>query len=206
MRPAPVRARRTAAAAALIAGMLLVIGTPSALAHSEEGAMTVTAAEPAGPNQIRLEVGIVYTSDGHLAEEATVVATLTGPDGATIGPVDVPQLRSALYSTTIDVPSPGAWELTIGATEPEATATTSVTVTDEPAASTTSSTAADVIAPAPSTDAQPDGADEVGVAAMATSSTSEATSATPIIIAGVLIAAAAGAALLIVMQRRGART
>lgn len=116
---------------AALLGLLLV--GPPALAHGDEGEMTVVTAEQSGPAGIRVEVGIVFSSDGHLAEGATVAATATGPGGATIGPADVPRIRGARYGATLEGAGPGEWTVTVISTEPEAEASALVTVAAIPA-------------------------------------------------------------------------
>jgi hypothetical protein len=71
---APRRLTAILAALAALATLYAVQARPAA-AHDDDGQMTVTVAEPAGPDQVRVEVGLVYTGDGHLAEEAVVSAT-----------------------------------------------------------------------------------------------------------------------------------
>src|SRR5690606_2855111 len=71
-------------------------------------------------DRLRVEVGIVYTNDGHPAEEAEVAAALTGPDGTSVGPVTLERTSGSLYSAEIDVPGPGAWQVSVTSTTPTA--------------------------------------------------------------------------------------
>lgn len=115
--------------AALVA-LYTVESTPAG-AHDDEGQLTVTAAEQVAPGLVRLEVGLVYTGDGHLAEEATVEAALTGPDGEVVGPVDLPRTSGSLYGAQVEVTGPGTWQVSVNATNPAATAESSVEVAAE---------------------------------------------------------------------------
>lgn len=117
---------------AVLAAVLttLVVPAPGS-AHSTDGEMTVLAAEPSGPGAVRLEVGIVYASDGHLAEEATVTATLDGPEGAVVGPVDLPRIAGARYGAEVPLPAVGTWQVVFTSTGPAAQGTA---VVDVPAA------------------------------------------------------------------------
>lgn len=139
---------------------------PAALAHGDEGKMTVTVAEQAGPGAIRLEVGILYANDEELAEEATVSATLTGPAGEKVGPVDLPRISGARYGTEVSVPVPGAWAVTVGSTTPTAQGTATVTVAEQAATTTSSTTEAAVPTVADEAPATPsdDGGSGAGVA------------------------------------------
>lgn len=110
---------------------LVLVGTPPAGAHDDEGQMTVTTAEQVDPSRVVLEVGIVYTNDGHPAETATVTATLTGPDGQVVGPVDLARHDgTSLYRAEIDVPVPGSWTAAVTSTEPAATAEATLEVAE----------------------------------------------------------------------------
>jgi hypothetical protein len=122
---------------------VLVAGTGTAGAHGDEGEMTLTRFVQVGPVTVEVEVGIVYGGDGHLAEDAAVSATLAGPDGATVGPVELIRTgeNSSLYAASIDVTAPGDWEVAVTSTEPEAEATGTVTVAEQEPASTSSTTA-----------------------------------------------------------------
>lgn len=125
------------AVVAALASMLLG-GTRAAGAHGDEGTMAVTVAEQSGPSTVHVEVGITYANDDDLAQEATVTATLTAPDGTEVGPVPLTLVdeTSSKYGADVAVPGPGTWTLAVTSTGPEATATGSVTVTrDAPATS-----------------------------------------------------------------------
>lgn len=92
--------------------------------------MTIITAEPASATEITLEVGITYSNDRDLAEDATVTAMLTGPDGAVAGPFDLPRRSGAVYATTVPVPSPGSWTVEVTSTTPTAAASTVVDLSD----------------------------------------------------------------------------
>ncbi len=139
-----VGARRTRVGALLAAAAIALVAVlfPGvAAAHGASGTMTVTKFEQSGPERVRLEVGLVYEGDEHLAEDATVTATLTSPTGENVGPIDLPRVSpdSSLYGADIEVATPGAWSAEITSVEPAATATATVEVVAE---STTTTTAA----------------------------------------------------------------
>jgi hypothetical protein len=152
---APRRLTAILAALAALATLYAVQARPAA-AHDDDGQMTVTVAEPAGPDQVRVEVGLVYTGDGHLAEEAVVSATLNRADGQVVGPVDLARASGSLYGAEIAVPGPGAWQVAVTSTNPTATAEAVVDVAappDEspPSASPDATTSPDATAPGPTT-------------------------------------------------------
>jgi hypothetical protein len=125
------------AVVAALASMLLG-GTRAAGAHGDEGQMSVTVAEQSGPSTVHVEVGITYANDDDLAQEATVSATLTSPDGTVVGPVPLMLVdeSSSRYGADVPVPGPGTWALEVTSTGPAAAATGSVTVDpDAPATS-----------------------------------------------------------------------
>lgn len=111
-----------------------------ASAHSDEGEMTVTVVEQGSGDSIILEVGIVYSDDGHLAEEASVSATLTGPGGEIVGPVDLARIAGARYGAEVAVSGPGEWSVMITSENPTAEAEASVTLAEPVTTTTTSST------------------------------------------------------------------
>jgi len=108
-------------------GVAVLVSGPVA-AHSEQGELTVVVAEAPAPGMVRLEVGLVYANDGHLAEESSVTASLTGPGGVTLGPVDLPRIAGARYGTEVPVPTPGTWQVTFAATGPTAQGTATIEV------------------------------------------------------------------------------
>jgi hypothetical protein len=117
---------------------VLVATTAPAWAHGDEGEVTLTKFEQTGPTTVDIEVGIVYEGDGHLAEDAKVTATLTGPGGASVGPVELARTGddTSLYAASVEVPTSGEWNLTATAQEPEGEATGSLTVTESTPTST----------------------------------------------------------------------
>jgi hypothetical protein len=128
------------AAVALLGGLALS-GVPAA-AHGDEGEMTVVVSEQVDGDVVRLEIGLLHADDGHLAEDASVTATLAGPDGSAIGPVALPQISGARYGTDIEGVAPGTWSITIASTDPSTEIITSVEVADDFVAPTTTPAAA----------------------------------------------------------------
>ena len=70
---------------------------------------------------MEVEVGIVYEGDGHLAEDATVTASLTGPAGlrSVRSPWCAPVATTSLYAVSADV-TPGDWSVKVTSTDPPA--------------------------------------------------------------------------------------
>jgi hypothetical protein len=144
--------------------LLVVLVTAGPVgAHSEDGEMTVLAAEPSGSGAVQLEVGIVYASDGHLAEEAVVTATLEGPAGVVVGPVDLPRIAGARYGAEVAVPVEGTWQVTFNSTGPAAQGSAVVDVvaasTTGPSSSHVRTTDGSVVSSGASADADPTGPD-----------------------------------------------
>lgn len=121
-----------------VVAVVLVVGSGTAAAHGDEGEMSVTRLEQVGPTTVEVEVGIVYEGDGHLAEDAQVSATLAGPGGASVGPVELERTGEAtsLYAATVEVPSAGEWTATVTSSDPTAEASQAVTVAEQAPATT----------------------------------------------------------------------
>jgi hypothetical protein len=121
---------------------IVLVGAAPAGAHGDEGELTLTKVEQTGPTTVAIEVGIVYEGDQHLAEDAQVRATLTGPGGATVGPVELTRTGSdnSLYAATVEVPGTGDWSVEVTSTEPSGEVSGSVTVAEQSATSTTEAT------------------------------------------------------------------
>ncbi|MGB3410279.1 MAG: hypothetical protein WBA45_03705 [Microthrixaceae bacterium] len=149
-------ARRVGAGITLTTAILVLMAVlfPSiASAHSDAGTMTLTKFEQIGPERVRLEVGLVYEGDGHLAEDATVSATLMSASGETVGPVELARVsdESSLYGAEIELSGTGSWTATVTSTDP--TATTEATV--EVAAESTTTTAANPTSTSPESTSPP---------------------------------------------------
>jgi hypothetical protein len=175
-----------------------------AAAHGDEGTMEVVTAEPGAPLTVTVEVGLLYANDDDLATEATVAVILTGPDGTTIGPVDVPLDRDAIYATAIEVPGPGTWTLAFTAENPAATATATVEVTEAPSTTeappttgappTTETTSTD-----PTTSAAPPTTGEGADA----DSDDDSSSALPLLLGAAAVVIVGGGLLLFLRARNG---
>lgn len=158
----------------LLATLALVLAgtTSTAAAHSDEGELELTTFEQTGPRTVEVEVGIVY-ADEHLAEDATVTATLRGPDGATVGPVDLVRTgdTTSLYGATVELPAPGDWSVDVTSTEPTGQVAGAVTLSEQattPSQPTASTSTPTTVAPSslPSEPvADPDAEDDSGVSA-----------------------------------------
>ena len=121
---------------------IVLVGAAPAGAHGDEGELTLTKVEQTGPTTVAIEVGIVYEGDQHLAQDAQVRATLSGPGGATVGPVELTRTGSdtSLYAATVEVPGAGDWSVAVTSTEPSGEVSGSVTVTEQSGTSTTEAT------------------------------------------------------------------
>ena len=151
----------------LAATLLLWLIPVSVIAHSDEGEMTVTVAEQGSGTAIILEVGIVYTDDGHLAEEASVTATLIGTGGETVGPIDLARSSGGAYEAEVTVPTFGEWSILISSENPTATAEATVTLTEpttttSPLTTTTSTPATTTTQPDVTTTVPEDGGGDSG--------------------------------------------
>lgn len=136
----PTLLRALVAAVATVVVSLSPVGLVSiAGAHSEAGEATITELVRIGEDRVRIEVGVVYAGDGHLAEGATVDAVFRGPDGE-IGPVPLRPSGpgSSLYTAEVDVPAGAGWTALVDVSNP--TARAEAAVPDGPGGPTTGGT------------------------------------------------------------------
>jgi hypothetical protein len=133
--------------------LTLAVTTGTVSAHSDVGELELTNFEQTGPTTVEVEVGIVYEGDGHLAEDASVTAMLSGPDGTTVGPVELAWAgeNSSLYAATVDVPALGDWSVAVTSTDPAGSVDGTLTVVEQ-ATTTTAAEPATTAAP-PTTEA-----------------------------------------------------
>lgn len=121
--------------------LAVLISIPAlASAHSEEGEVSLTKTDQTGPTTVYIQAGVVYKSDGHLAEDAQVSATLSSPSGATVGPtvltpgestgVESAGVTTALYGATLELPSAGEWSISLTSQNPSAQADGQFTVAE----------------------------------------------------------------------------
>jgi hypothetical protein len=127
-------------AAALLTCVLATGGT--AAAHSDEGELELTRFEQLDETTVEVEVGVVYT-DEHLAEDASVTATLTSAEGETVGPVDLVRTgeTTSLYGATVALPGAGSWTVTASSTNPTGSVEGRLVVAPPVPTTTTSTTA-----------------------------------------------------------------
>jgi len=146
-----------------VAVAAMTFGAGTAAAHGDEGELTLTRLEVTGPTTVEIEVGIVYEGDGHLAENANVTASLTGPEGAAVGPLQLERTgeTTSLYAVSTEV-TPGDWAVQVTSTEPTGEVSGTVTVIGGPVAATEGNPAPESPANAddPTTDDDDDGGDE----------------------------------------------
>lgn len=174
---------------------MAVLAGMATLAHGVSGEMTVLVAEAGEGLVVEVEVGVLYADDGHFAEDAEVMATLTGPDGATLGPVLLAHISGARYGTAIEVPTSGTWRIEIVSSEPEAVAEATVEVAPPETVTTTATTTT------PTTTLAPTSTDPPGTAVDTSGPVpGEASPLSAIAVASAVIAIAAAA--ILVRRRR----
>jgi hypothetical protein len=181
----------------------LAVATGTVSAHGDEGELELTAFEQTGPMTVEVEVGIVYEGDGHLAEDASVTATLSGPGGATVGPVELVWAgeNSSLYAATVDVPAVGDWTVAVTSTDPAGSADGTLTV-EEQVATTTTEAPATTVAPTTTDAPEPTTVDDELAAA---EDTDDGVSPAVIVLACLVLAALViGGAVLVARSRGGA--
>ena len=121
--------------------LAVLISIPAlASAHSEEGEVSLTKADQTGPTTVYIQAGVVYKSDGHLAEDAQVSATLSSASGATVGPTvltpgdstgaESAGVTDALYGATVELPSAGEWSISLTSQNPSAQTDAQFTLAD----------------------------------------------------------------------------
>lgn len=187
------------------AGLVLVATTGTASAHSDVGELELTKFEQTGPMTVEVEVGIVYEGDGHLAEDASVSATLSGPGGATVGPVELTWAGegSSLYAATVDVPTLGDWSVAVTSTEPSGQVDGSLTVAEQADTTTTEATTTTVAPEAVSEAPEPVTVDD-DLAADEDAAEDDGVSPAVIVIACLVLAALVIGGAFLVARRRGA--
>lgn len=210
---APPRHRLAAILAVIgaAAGLLVAMAAPAG-AHSDAGTMTITTAEQIDPTTVRVEAGIVFANDGHLALDASVSATLTGPAGATVGPTPLAKQpgNTSLYRADIAVPGPGSWAVAVSSTDPTSQATATVEVAAQPSTTTgpsTTSTPPTTASGAATASAAPGTTGAQLSAASAAAPTSDAggsTSSAALIVVAVVAVVALGVGGVVLARRRSA--
>jgi hypothetical protein len=187
-----------------VVAVVLVVGSGTAAAHGDEGEMSVTRLEQVGPTTVEVEVGIVYEGDGHLAEDAQVSATLAGPGGASVGPVQLERTGEAtsLYVATVEVPAVGEWTATVTSSEPTAEASQAVTVAEQ-APATTKAPATTVADASTTTTEAPAEVDAEPVTATQSAEDEESSSNLALLVGASLVLAVIviGGAVLVARQR-----
>lgn len=191
-------------AVVVMAAVGSVARAPLVAAHDDVGAMTVTATDAGDGTTIRLDVGLVYSSDGHHAGAATVTATATGPTG-TVGPVPVPHVSGeSRYAVDLTVPAAGDWAVSVTSTEPDAEGTAAVVVAPPAVATTTiATTTTELAAPEPTT-TEP-GSDEATTSEVGVAVESEPEGGRVATVAAIAVGGAALMAIAGVVIARGRR-
>ncbi len=116
---------------AVVTAFVLTL-TATASAHGDVGEVQLTKAEQTGPMSVLIQAGVVYKVDGHLAGEAKVSATLSGPSGESVGSTPLTPSSNAgtqsagaensLYEAIIELPSAGEWSIALTSQDPTAEA------------------------------------------------------------------------------------
>ncbi|HCT77070.1 MAG TPA: hypothetical protein DGT23_10865 [Micromonosporaceae bacterium] len=103
--------------ASILTALLVLIPGHSVLAHG--GPVTLEAAGDGGAG---VTVRALYKQDGHLVEEPLrLVLTGTGADNRRVGPVQLTASKEGRgFYTSGPILTPGRWEVTITAPEPNA--------------------------------------------------------------------------------------
>jgi hypothetical protein len=184
------------------AGLVLVAATGTASAHGDEGEVELTRFEQTGPATVEVEVGIVYEGDGHLAEDASVTATLSGPDGASVGPVELAWggEGSSLYSAEVSVPTVGDWSVAVTTTDPSGQVDGTLTVVEQ---ADTTTTGAPTTTAAPTTSTEDAAVVDDGLTTDEDAADDSGVSPAVIVIACLVLAALViGGAFLVARSRR----
>jgi hypothetical protein len=170
---------------ALIALGVLLAAVPAG-AHSDTGNLSVDVLVRR-ESAAEVQVALSYASDGHAAEDATVTASATGPDGASAGPVTLAPIGLGGYRGELTLPRAGTWTVRAESADPTASAETTVTLTESrtPDTSGPGTLDPDVIAVVPA-----DG-DDGGSGVV------------PWVVVGVVLAVAAGGGALLLRRRHG---
>lgn len=180
----------------VVLAAVLLTGAAVASAHGDEGEVSLTKLEQTGPTTVAIEVGIVYSNDEEVAVDAQVSATLTGPEGATVGPVALSRTAEAtsLYTATVEVPSAGDWSVAVTSSTPTGEVEGGVTVAST--ASTTAPTSTDT----PATDSA-----TTDAAIEPLTSGSKGSNAAVIVAACLVLAALTIGGAFVIASRRTAR-
>ena len=99
-----------------------------AMAHSDQGAMTVEARPSPQPLTVTARARVVFANDGHPANDATVPVTGTGPGGTQVGPTALNRVDAGEYEAAVAVPAAGDWSLEFSSTTPAANGATAYAV------------------------------------------------------------------------------
>jgi hypothetical protein len=189
-------------------GILLGFANPAG-AHGDDGAMTITAVEQVGPTSVRVEVGIVFASDDHLATDASASATLTGPGGAPGAPTPLVKQpgNTSLYRADIAVPTPGSWVVAVSSTNPTSRATAPVEVAAQPSTTTGPSptpTTASAAATAPTAPGTTGAQLSAASAASSTPDSGGSSTTAALIVVAVVAVVVLGAGGVVLARRRSA--
>lgn len=119
--------RRLVVVAVLAVGLLAAVAGPAG-AHGPVGTMGIEVVPGAAPLTAQVRILLEYANDREVAAGATVTATATGPEGATVGPVPLLDRGQGRYDAVLTVPTAGSWSVAVTAADPAATAEATVSV------------------------------------------------------------------------------
>lgn len=185
---------------AATAALVVATAVPAA-AHGAEGELEVGEPEVGAGLEVTVPLRLTYAGDGHAAEaeevgEITVVATQG--DQEALGEV-VPEDAPGVYEARVVLPAAGAWDVTITATEPAATAT--VTVDAAEAASEPDETTTTEPAPPTTAESEPETSD-TGAGEIVDRDDDGGSSTTPLIVAMVVCLVVAVGAYVLIRRAR----
>lgn len=121
---------RAALAFALVSGVVAV-GSPAlaqsestltseSTAHDGVGVFELQGRHPISATETHYVVKLTWSSDGHIADAATVTATATGLLGQTASVVLPYDAATERYMGTLTFPTPGLWTVHFEAVNPAA--------------------------------------------------------------------------------------
>lgn len=115
--------------AAVAAVTVALVAPATAAAHGDEGVIAIVAESPDAGLTVTYEVELTYLDDADPVSGAVILATATGPDGQTLGPVEMVATGTpGHYAVPLTYPVAGDWQLTLQTESPAASITEIVSV------------------------------------------------------------------------------
>lgn len=117
---------------ALVMGVGITALAPLAGAHGDEGVLEVLSATPSGTSST-ITVKLTYEGDGHPVDGATVTVVADNGAGTALDPQPMTAGGAeGEYTSTVQFPSAGTWNVRVTAVSPAATLTLTQDITSEP--------------------------------------------------------------------------